>query len=99
MGEAGRNELPVTADEAAHLLLCPHADGGSQDADADASRCGRRQRYPDWADAGTEGADRGQDLNEESRAAVVLNAAGDDERGADDVWASEGRRDGAGNGG
>ena len=28
VGEAGRNELPVSADEAAHLLFCPHADGG-----------------------------------------------------------------------
>ena len=29
--------MPVSADEAAHLLFCPQANGGSQGADADAS--------------------------------------------------------------
>ena len=57
VGQAGRNELPVAADEAAHLLFCAQADGGSQDADADAAGAGRRQRDPGWVDADTEGAD------------------------------------------
>ncbi len=57
MGEAGRNELPVTADEAAHLLFCPHADGGGAGADAEAAAAGGRQRDPGWADADTEGGD------------------------------------------
>jgi hypothetical protein len=57
MGEAGRNELRVTADEAAHLLFCAHADGGSQGADAKAAAAGRRQRDPGWVDADTEGGD------------------------------------------
>jgi hypothetical protein len=42
MGEAGRNKLQVTADEAAHLLLCAHADGGGAGPDAEAATAGRR---------------------------------------------------------
>ncbi len=57
MGETGWNELPVSADEAAHLLFCPHADGGSQGSDAEAAATGRRQRDPGGADADTEGRD------------------------------------------
>ena len=49
VGEARRNDMRVTADEAAHLLLCAYADGGGQAADADAAGGGRRQRYPDGA--------------------------------------------------
>ena len=49
--------VPVSADEAAHLLFCPQADGGSQGADADDSGGGRRQRDPGGADANTESAD------------------------------------------
>ena len=57
VGEAGRNELPVSADEAAYLLFCAHADGRGQDAVADAAAAGGRKCDPDWTDAHTKVAD------------------------------------------
>jgi hypothetical protein len=57
VGEAGWNELRVTADEAAHLLFCPYADGGSAGPDAEAATSGRPKRDPSGVNAYTEGSD------------------------------------------
>src|SRR6185437_16705968 len=98
LGEDGRNELRVTADEEAHLLFCPQADDGGTGPGAEFAGAGGRKRDPGGADADTESTDRRHDFNEEGGAAVVLDAVGAAERGAGDVWAGEDGRAGAGDG-